>query len=92
MQLANDLTEGNEIQEEVIAWKKKHLHYKEETDENDVRTRTLGCGYWDGFMRRNGNLIVCKRGQKFAIDRDTCSTYHYFIDMYNGMNGGMEKA
>ena len=50
LHLANDLTEGNEIQEEVIAWKKKYLHYKEETDENDVR-RTLGCGYWDGFMR-----------------------------------------
>ena len=42
LQLANDLTEGSEIQEEVIAWKKKHLHYKEETDKNDV-TRMLGC-------------------------------------------------
>ena len=41
LQLANDLTEGNEIQEEVIAWKKKFLHYKEATDRNDV-TRMLG--------------------------------------------------
>ena len=37
LQLANDLTERNEIQEEVIAWKKKHSDYKEETDKNDVR-------------------------------------------------------
>ena len=91
LQLANDLTEGNEIQEEVIAWKKKHSHYKEVTDRNDV-TRMLGCGYWDGFMRRNGHLIVCKRGQKFAMDRDTWSTYPNFVDMYNGVYGGMEEA
>jgi len=91
LQLANDLTEGNEIQEEVIAWKKKHSYYKEATDRNDV-TRMLGHGYWDGFMRKNGHLIVCKRGQKFAMDRDTWSTYHNFVDMYNGVYGGMEEA
>jgi len=91
LHLANDLTEGNEIQEEVITWKKKHLHYKEETDKNKV-TRMLECGCWNGFMRRNGHLIVCKRGQKFAMDRDTWSTYHNFVDMYNAVYGGMEEA
>ena len=60
LQLANDLVDRKEIEKEVIKWKKKHVHFK---DEEDNICRTLGTGYWHEFMKRNSHLIVCKRGK-----------------------------
>ena len=42
LQCANDLVDGEEIDKEVIEWKKKHIHFKDE--ENNI-CRTLGPGY-----------------------------------------------
>ena len=43
-------------------------------------------------MKRNSNLIACKRGQKFAMDRDAWSTYCNFVDMYKIVYARMEDA
>jgi len=38
----------------------------------------VGSSYWRTFMKRNGHLIVSKKGQKHELDRASWSTYHNF--------------
>ena len=49
-------------------------------------------GYWHGFWKRNGNLLECKRGQKYATDRDNWTTYRNFKDMYSHVYNEMVDA
>ena len=60
--LLNSMMEGTCHQEKLIRWKK--VYHPDSTDLGYVTH-----SYWQGFMRRNGDRIVSKKGQKFALDR-----------------------
>jgi phage terminase small subunit len=43
----------------------------------------VGRSYWTGFMRRHGDRLVTKRGEKFASNRADWSKYSYIKQMYD---------
>ena len=59
--LVNSMIDGQPIQQDLIEWKKKFC-------KSDA-TGTVGKSYWRAFMKRNRHMLVSRRGQKYALDR-----------------------
>ena len=76
LSLVNSMITGTQAQEKLVQFKTKN-NYGVTDDYNCV-----GVGYWHGFMRRNGDKICRKRGQKYELDRATWTTYANFDAMY----------
>jgi hypothetical protein len=74
-------------EEKLLIW--KAIHNKDQLDE---RKGTLGPGYWAGFMKRHGHLLVTKRGEKYAIDRTEWSKQVYIKQMYDVIYDEMADA
>ena len=83
IRLINDLIEGTPVQKDLIEMKKAM---------GWSNTGTVGLGYWRLFMKRNGHLLVSKRGKKFELDRSSWSTYGNFKQMYECVAEEMEDA
>ena len=81
--MVNAVIQGNRMQKEIIEWKARYS--------ND-NLPTLGVGYWRGFMKRNKDQLVSKRGQKYELNRDNWTTYQNFNSMYKHNIGEMEDA
>jgi hypothetical protein len=43
----------------------------------------VGRSYWTGFMKRHGDRLVTKRGEKFAANRADWSKHFYIKQMYD---------
>ena len=76
LHLANDIIAGTKVEEKVIEFKKKI--YKK-----NYESAKLGQNYWKGFLRRWGNVLTSKRGQKFALDRSNATTFTNINKMYD---------
>ena len=76
LHLANDLVKGTETEKEVIKFKEKQYHRR-------YTSASLGPSYWNGFKSRWGNRICSKRGQKFALDRSSATTFTNISKMYD---------
>ena len=86
LKLANSLViKGSTIEDDIIAFKMKRGLY-------NPQAPLLGATYWQGFMKRNGDKLQCKRGQKYATDRANWSTYHKFLQMYTNVYSEMVNA
>ena len=72
------------LKKQIIAFKKCHIY--------DPDAPHLGQAYWNGFMKRNGDKLVSKRGQKYATDRANWSTYFNFKSMYINVYDAMVDA
>ena len=78
LRLANELIAGSEIQHRLILWKiKKNIYHS-----NPLEMGTVGPLYWNGFMKRNGDRIRCKKGRKYSNDRANYTNHLNFWDMY----------
>ena len=84
IRLINDLIDGTPVQKDLIKMKK--------SIESSDTSGTVGIGYWRQFMKRNGHLLVSKRGKKFELDRSSWSTYGNFKQMYECVAEEMEDA
>jgi hypothetical protein len=51
--LINSLIDNKPLQEKLIIWKQSHNQ-----DQPDEEKGTLGPGYWAGFKKRHGHLLV----------------------------------
>ena len=76
LHLAKDLIKGIEIEKKVVAFKKKLFR-------KDYEDSDLGMRYWHGFKKRWGHKIIMKRGQKFALDRASSTTFANMSKMYD---------
>ena len=85
LHLANDLVAGTETEKQVIEFKKKL--YKKDYDSAD-----LGMNYWNGFKRRWEHVISSKRGQKFALDRSSATTFANIGKMYDEVYAALEDT
>ena len=83
LKLVNDMIEGTELQEDLVKWKEIHTSNS---------SGTVVKKYWGNFMRRHGDIIRSKRGQKYSLDRSNWSTYANFKDMYDHNIEEMEEA
>ena len=75
--LVNSIIEGTPAQNNLVAWKKK-IGFNGELGQ-------VGAGFWRGFMRRNKDKIVSRKGKKYELDRASWSTYANFAQMYDGV-------
>ena len=80
LSLVNSLIDDTPVQEDLIAFKNRFCCNKE---------GKVGRSYWRAFMKRNGHLIVSKKGQKYELDRASWSTYHNFAQMYSSISDEM---
>ena len=78
LQLANDFISRTQTEKDVIDFKTKYYFNNSKDDE-----RLSYRGYFKGFKKRNDHRIVSKRGQNYEMDRDNCTTYHNFSNMYD---------
>ena len=76
LSLANDLVAGTDTEKKVIEFKRK-LYKKE------YESASLGMNYWEGFRKRWESVLTSKRGQKFALDRSSATTFHNIDKMYD---------
>jgi hypothetical protein len=76
IQLMIDLAEDTGIGAKLIAWKKKHCVY-------DKDSPLLGRKWWEGFKKRNSELIDSKVGRKFAKNRADHANYTNHYKMYS---------
>jgi hypothetical protein len=49
----------------VNDWRLKYCNNFKQRSKEVADSILLGCGYWRGFMQRNGHLVKVKRGVKF---------------------------
>jgi len=80
LELTNSLIKGSRFQQDVIDFQQK---YCTGTMKKETEVGKLGMSYWNKFMHRHGQLIVSKRGERFASSHAQWSTYDNFADMYN---------
>ena len=73
--LVNSMIDGQPIQQDLIAWKKKYCI-------SDA-SGTVGKSYWRAFMNRNRHRLVSNRGQKYALDRQNWTTCVNFKNTYD---------
>ena len=85
LHLANDLVAGTETEKRVIEFKEKI--YKKKYEKAD-----LGLNYWNGFRRRWENVLTSKRGQKFALDRSSATTFTNIMKMYDEVYEAMTES
>ena len=83
--LANDLIKGTSLEKDIIERKKRRNEW---TDDNSP---VLGKKYWKLFTRRWKHMLVSRRGQKFAIERNNSLTYHYAKKTYNDVYAALVK-
>ena len=81
--LINSLISEMPIQKDLEEWKKKF---------SNNESGSVGKGYWRSFLKRNAQKIVSKRGQKYELDRQNCTTYANFVDMYDQCIAQMVRA
>jgi len=74
---------GGNTQADLIKWKETQPYNS---------TGTVGDKYCRNFMRRHGDKIGGKRGQKYSLGRTNCSTYVNFGDIYDHNIEEMEAA
>jgi hypothetical protein len=87
VELVNSLIKGSDIEDELIAFKKRR--YKNLPLEE---CKKVGKGWWSGFLRRNGHRIVTKRGQKFESNRADWCKEVYIRQMYDVIYDNMVEA
>ena len=85
LHLANDLVAGTETEKKVIEFKENIYKKKYEKAE-------LGQNYWKGFRRRWENVLTSKRGQKFALDRSSATTFTNIKKMYDEVYEAMTES
>jgi hypothetical protein len=85
--LVNSLIHNKPLQERLIIWKESR-----NLDQSDENKGRLGLGYWAGFMKRNGDLLVTKRGEMYATDRAEWSKEVYIKQMYDVIYDEMADA
>jgi hypothetical protein len=51
--------------------------------EGEENLGQVGRSYWTGFMRRHGDRLVTKRGERFASNRNDWSKHAYIKQMYD---------
>jgi len=78
LMLINSIIEGTPAQSDLIEWKLKIGCFRSDLGR-------AGAGYWRGFLKRNGNKIVSRKGLKYEINRAKWSTYAIFRKMYDGV-------
>ena len=76
LRLINSLIVDTNAQETLFAWKEKYSHIKK-------NVKTVGGGYWQGFMKRNKHLIVSRKGQKYELNRSNWTTYQKILRCTN---------
>ena len=52
----------------------------------------VGSGYWRGFVKRNKDRLVSKRGQKYDLSRDKWTSCQNFKNMYRHKIAEMKEA
>jgi hypothetical protein len=85
--MVNSVLKGTFTKKEVIAFKARYSH-----GDKNAEAAELGKGYYYGFLKRNGQKLVSKRGEKFAANRADWSTYNNFATMYDGISDKMVAA
>ena len=80
LSLVNSLIKKTPVQEDLISFKARFCLNAD---------GEVGSSYWCAFMKRNGHLIVSKKGQKYELDRASWSTYHNFAQMYSSLSDEM---
>jgi hypothetical protein len=78
LQLMNSLIKDQELQEKLKEFKRRRKLGGSEEFLGEV-----GRSYWQGFMRRHGDRLVTKRGEKFASNRADWSKHVYIKQMYD---------
>jgi hypothetical protein len=76
--LINSMINGTQYQKKLKDYKVS-LGF----EPNDPETALAGLRYYKGFMERNHEKIVSKRGKKFEMDRSNWTTYLNFAQMYD---------
>ena len=77
LSLINYLMKGTGIEVESNIWKLKSTCAQDVTKV----TSTFGQGHWRGFVNRNSNRIISKRGAKFELNRKNWSAHNEFFAM-----------
>jgi hypothetical protein len=85
--LANSIIAKSEYQEKVIQWKSKMF-----PDLPIECCEKLGYGWWRGFSKRYEDVLVVKRGEKFASDRSEWSKEIHIRQMYDVIYDNMVNA
>jgi hypothetical protein len=85
--LANSIIAKSEYQEKVIQWKSKMF-----PDLPIESCEKLGYGWWRGFSKRYEDVLVVKRGEKFASDRSEWSKEIHIRQMYDVIYDNMVNA
>ncbi len=78
VKVMNDLIDGTETQEALISFQTSRKLGSHELHNGKVTT-----GWWRGFLKRHGNEIVTKRGDKFALNRHDWTTFENIQQMYD---------
>ena len=86
LHLANDLISGTETEQKVIAYKKKLYPNIE------LKSGQLGTRYWRGFQKIWEHVLTSKRGQKFALDRASATTFTNMAKMYTDVYEAMVEC
>jgi len=84
MNIINSMIVSSNLQEELIAWKKKHGI----KGDNEGK---LGAHYWVNFKKRHPE-INSKRAVRFDSKRDDWCTIENFEKMYKGVYAAMVDA
>jgi hypothetical protein len=84
IEFANSLIEGSEYQEKIKKWKNDHGL--------PVDSASLGIGWWKGFSKRFEEILVTKKGEKFAKNRSDWSTESNIRQMYDEIYQNMVNA
>ena len=85
LHLANDLIRGTDIEKNVIKFKEDRYHQQ-------YTSASLGLSYWNGFKTRWGHKLSSKRGQKFALDRSSATTFTNINKMYSEVYEAMVEC
>ena len=78
IEVMNNLIEGTEVQQDLIAFQKSRKLGKEDFEHGKVTK-----GWWVGFLKRHEHEIVTKRGEKFALNRAEWTTLPNISQMYD---------
>jgi hypothetical protein len=74
----NSLIKNQELQQKLIEFK-----LKRKLGGDLEHLGKVGRSYWTGFMKRHGDRLVTKRGERFAANRADWSKHFYIKQMYD---------
>jgi hypothetical protein len=86
VELANSVIEKTEYQETISKWKSSHFPHL------PLQSSKLGYGWWRGFSNRHNDVLVVKRGERFASDRAEWSKEIYIRQMYDVIYDNLVNA